>query len=122
MHLCPVFQVRYDFTYDQESKLAVPVCGNIQQAFPFPGVFLWENFVSEKEEKELVTQMDQNIWRESQSGRRKQVCHVVICELLIYYHYGSPQYSTRKPEYNTSKFPSRHLIQPATSFPGLVCF
>ncbi|XP_053473956.1 alpha-ketoglutarate-dependent dioxygenase alkB homolog 4 [Ictalurus furcatus] len=62
----------YDFTYDQESKLAVPVGGNIQQAFPFPGVFLWENFVSEEEERELVAQMDQNIWRESQSGRRKQ--------------------------------------------------
>ncbi|XP_058238617.1 alpha-ketoglutarate-dependent dioxygenase alkB homolog 4 [Hemibagrus wyckioides] len=64
--------VHYDFTYDQESKLAVPNAGNVHQAFPFPGVFLWENFVSEDEEKELVAKMDQDVWRESQSGRRKQ--------------------------------------------------
>ncbi|KAI5608390.1 alpha-ketoglutarate-dependent dioxygenase alkB-like 4 isoform 1, partial [Silurus asotus] len=64
--------VHYDFVYNQESELAVPVAGNIQEAFPFPGVFLLENFVSEDEERELVASMDQEIWRESQSGRRKQ--------------------------------------------------
>ncbi|XP_076867248.1 alpha-ketoglutarate-dependent dioxygenase alkB homolog 4 [Brachyhypopomus gauderio] len=64
--------VHYDFRYDPESNLAVPCEGNVQCSFPFPGVFLWENFVSESEEKELVTKMDQDVWRASQSGRNKQ--------------------------------------------------
>lgn len=42
-------------------------------SFPFPGVFLWENFISEEEEKELISNMDQDVWNQSQSGRRKQV-------------------------------------------------
>lgn len=73
MYFLSVFQVHYDFIYDQEFKSAVPLSGNLQQAFPFPGVFLWENFVSEDEERQLVTKMDQDVWKESQSGRRKQV-------------------------------------------------
>ncbi|KAM9441190.1 alpha-ketoglutarate-dependent dioxygenase alkB homolog 4 [Clarias gariepinus] len=64
--------VQYDFIYDQKSELAVPVSGNTYKAFSFPGLFLWEDFVSEDEEKELVAKMDQDVWRESQSGRRKQ--------------------------------------------------
>lgn len=73
MYLQSLFQVHYDFTYDQESNLAVPDRANVQEAFPFPGVFLWENFVTEDEERELVAKMDRDIWKESQSGRRKQV-------------------------------------------------
>lgn len=42
-------------------------------SFPFPGIFLWENFLSEEEEKELVSSMDHDVWNLSQSGRRKQV-------------------------------------------------
>lgn len=45
----------------------------VEESFPVPGVFLWENFVTEEEEMELVSKMDEDIWRESQSGRRKQV-------------------------------------------------
>ncbi|XP_036435776.1 alpha-ketoglutarate-dependent dioxygenase alkB homolog 4 [Colossoma macropomum] len=71
-HLLSTTQsIHYDFTYDPESKLAVPDDGD-GQSFPFSGVFLWENFVSEDEERELVAKMDEEIWRESQSGRRKQ--------------------------------------------------
>ncbi|XP_063812132.1 alpha-ketoglutarate-dependent dioxygenase alkB homolog 4-like isoform X1 [Pseudophryne corroboree] len=40
--------------------------------FPFPGVSLIEDFVTEDEEKEMVHAMDQDEWRISQSGRRKQ--------------------------------------------------
>ncbi|XP_040279464.1 alpha-ketoglutarate-dependent dioxygenase alkB homolog 4 [Bufo bufo] len=40
--------------------------------FPFPGVTLIEEFVTEDEEKDLVHAMDQDEWRLSQSGRRKQ--------------------------------------------------
>lgn len=60
------------FLYDPQSRLAV---GKDAQAasFPFSGVFLWENFISEEEEKELICAMDQDVWKESQSGRRKQV-------------------------------------------------
>lgn len=73
MYLHSLFQVQYDFIYDQKSELAVPVSGNTYKAFSFPGLFLWEDFVPEDEEKELVAKMDQDVWRESQSGRRKQV-------------------------------------------------
>ncbi|XP_075052841.1 alpha-ketoglutarate-dependent dioxygenase alkB homolog 4 [Mixophyes fleayi] len=40
--------------------------------FPFPGVSLIENFVTEDEEREMVHAMDQDEWKISQSGRRKQ--------------------------------------------------
>lgn len=60
------------FLYEPETKLAI--CKNATAAsFPFPGVFLWENFISEDEEQELIRMMDQDVWNESQSGRRKQV-------------------------------------------------
>lgn len=41
--------------------------------FPFPGVSLIKDFVSAEEEAELVRLMDQDDWKLSQSGRRKQV-------------------------------------------------
>ncbi|XP_073523857.1 alpha-ketoglutarate-dependent dioxygenase alkB homolog 4 [Phyllobates terribilis] len=40
--------------------------------FPFPGVTLIEEFVTENEERDMVQVMDQDEWRLSQSGRRKQ--------------------------------------------------
>lgn len=62
----------HHFLYEPELKLAV--CKDGQgTSFPFPGVFLWENFISEEEEMELVGSMDQDVWNPSQSGRRKQV-------------------------------------------------
>ncbi|KAM4760594.1 alpha-ketoglutarate-dependent dioxygenase alkB homolog 4 isoform 1-T1 [Cyanocitta cristata] len=41
-------------------------------AFPFPGVFLVEEFISEEEECEIVELMDRDDWKPSQSGRKKQ--------------------------------------------------
>ncbi|NXD25955.1 ALKB4 dioxygenase, partial [Spelaeornis formosus] len=41
-------------------------------AFPFPGVFLVEEFISEDEECEIVELMDRDDWKLSQSGRKKQ--------------------------------------------------
>ncbi|XP_010145948.1 PREDICTED: alpha-ketoglutarate-dependent dioxygenase alkB homolog 4, partial [Eurypyga helias] len=41
-------------------------------AFPFPGVFLTEEFISEDEESEIVELMDRDDWKPSQSGRKKQ--------------------------------------------------
>lgn len=65
--------IHYDFIYDPVLKSAVrEEEGSTPQCFEFPGVLLWENFVSEDEERELVSRMDQDVWRESQSGRRKQ--------------------------------------------------
>lgn len=65
-------KVVHRFLYDPDSKHAV--CKDATAAsFPFPGVFLWENFISEEEEKKLISAMDQEVWNESQSGRRKQV-------------------------------------------------
>ncbi|XP_075706927.1 alpha-ketoglutarate-dependent dioxygenase alkB homolog 4 [Rhinoderma darwinii] len=40
--------------------------------FPFPGVTLIKEFVTEDEERAMVHAMDQDHWRLSQSGRRKQ--------------------------------------------------
>ncbi|XP_010731869.3 alpha-ketoglutarate-dependent dioxygenase alkB homolog 4 [Larimichthys crocea] len=61
----------HHFLYDPETRLAA--CKDATAAsFLFPGVFLWENFISEEEEEELISSMDQDVWTESQSGRRKQ--------------------------------------------------
>ncbi|XP_054611221.1 alpha-ketoglutarate-dependent dioxygenase alkB homolog 4 isoform X1 [Dunckerocampus dactyliophorus] len=59
------------FFYDPERKLAVRNDAE-PSFFPFPGVFLWENFLSEEEETELISSMDQDVWNPSQSGRKKQ--------------------------------------------------
>lgn len=66
------FKAVHHFRYDPGTRLAT--CRDAKAAsFPFPGVFLWENFISEEEEKELINTMDQDVWNQSQSGRRKQV-------------------------------------------------
>ncbi|XP_006641020.2 alpha-ketoglutarate-dependent dioxygenase alkB homolog 4 [Lepisosteus oculatus] len=68
-----VQQPRRVFVYEPSSGLAVRAeAPGVQESFPFPGVLLWENFVSEAEEQELVSAMDRDAWRDSQSGRRKQ--------------------------------------------------
>ncbi|XP_017275345.1 alpha-ketoglutarate-dependent dioxygenase alkB homolog 4 [Kryptolebias marmoratus] len=64
-------KVVHHFLYNPETRLAVCKDGE-GTSFPFPGVFLWENFISEEEEKELISSMDQDVWNLSQSGRRKQ--------------------------------------------------
>ncbi|XP_068457199.1 alpha-ketoglutarate-dependent dioxygenase alkB homolog 4 [Clinocottus analis] len=64
-------KIVHHFLYDPETRLAF--CKEAEAAsFPFPGVFLRENFISEEEEKKLTSTMDQDLWNESQSGRRKQ--------------------------------------------------
>ncbi|XP_041656518.1 alpha-ketoglutarate-dependent dioxygenase alkB homolog 4 [Cheilinus undulatus] len=64
-------KVVHRFLYNPDAKLAVHQNAE-SLSFPFPGVFLWENFISEEEEKELISRFDQDVWNESQSGRRKQ--------------------------------------------------
>ncbi|XP_030318312.1 alpha-ketoglutarate-dependent dioxygenase alkB homolog 4 isoform X1 [Calypte anna] len=63
-----------NFTYCPATGLAI---GNEHSefagwAFPFPGVFLAEEFISQDEESEIVELMDQDDWKPSQSGRKKQ--------------------------------------------------
>uniref|UniRef100_A0A7M4EDV6 AlkB homolog 4, lysine demethylase n=1 Tax=Crocodylus porosus TaxID=8502 RepID=A0A7M4EDV6_CROPO len=62
------------FTYRPARGLAVgdPHTAAAGWAFPFPGVLLLEDFLSRAEEAELVRAMDQDPWKPSQSGRRKQ--------------------------------------------------
>ncbi|KAJ8275739.1 hypothetical protein COCON_G00074910 [Conger conger] len=60
------------FKYEPSSGLAVRNEGGVHESFPFPGVLLWENFISEEEERDLINSMDQDAWKESQSGRKKQ--------------------------------------------------
>ncbi|XP_038146303.1 alpha-ketoglutarate-dependent dioxygenase alkB homolog 4 isoform X2 [Cyprinodon tularosa] len=61
----------HHFIYNLEQRIAECKDGE-GASFPFPGVFLWEDFITEEEEKELVGHMDQDVWNPSQSGRRKQ--------------------------------------------------
>ncbi|XP_054857375.1 alpha-ketoglutarate-dependent dioxygenase alkB homolog 4 [Eublepharis macularius] len=70
----PPPQKRENFVYCPLTGLAV---GEEQSefanwAFPFPGIFLLEDFISLEEESKMVELMDQNAWKLSQSGRRKQ--------------------------------------------------
>ena len=60
------------------SSLVVPdhLIGN--EDIPFGGVTIVKNFISEKEEAELVSLIDSVQWAESQSGRRKQVRQLTV--------------------------------------------
>ncbi|XP_044077684.1 alpha-ketoglutarate-dependent dioxygenase alkB homolog 4 [Siniperca chuatsi] len=64
-------KIVHHFRYDPETRHAIHKDAKAV-SFPFPGVFLWEDFISEEEEKKLTSTMDQDMWNESQSGRRKQ--------------------------------------------------
>ncbi|XP_034033701.1 alpha-ketoglutarate-dependent dioxygenase alkB homolog 4 [Thalassophryne amazonica] len=64
-------KVVHHFIYDPVTRTAIREDAE-PSSFPFPGVFLWENFISEEEEMELISTMDQDLWIQSQSGRRKQ--------------------------------------------------
>uniref|UniRef100_A0A8C3PG54 AlkB homolog 4, lysine demethylase n=1 Tax=Chrysemys picta bellii TaxID=8478 RepID=A0A8C3PG54_CHRPI len=74
--LCPFLflQEKGNFTYCPAAGLAVGnECSEFAGwAFPFPGVFLLEEFINQDEESEMVQLMDQDDWKLSQSGRRKQ--------------------------------------------------
>lgn len=69
---CFSLKIVHHFLYDPETRLAISKEAEAA-SFPFPGVFLRENFISEEEENKLMSTMDQDLWNESQSGRRKQV-------------------------------------------------
>uniref|UniRef100_A0A671S4F4 AlkB homolog 4, lysine demthylase n=1 Tax=Sinocyclocheilus anshuiensis TaxID=1608454 RepID=A0A671S4F4_9TELE len=45
-----------------------------QQSFTFSGILLWENFVSEDEERELITRMDQDDFGPKVSFKKRRVC------------------------------------------------
>ncbi|KAF7206841.1 alpha-ketoglutarate-dependent dioxygenase alkB homolog 4 [Nothobranchius furzeri] len=64
-------KIVHHFLYNAKTGLAVSE-DEEGSSFPFSGVFLWENFISEEEERELISVMDQDVWHPSQSGRRKQ--------------------------------------------------
>ncbi|XP_047462182.1 alpha-ketoglutarate-dependent dioxygenase alkB homolog 4 [Mugil cephalus] len=64
-------KVVHHFVYNPETRQADGE-GAEAPSFPFPGVFLWEDFISEEEEKELISTIDKDAWNQSQSGRRKQ--------------------------------------------------
>ncbi|CAM5165229.1 unnamed protein product [Eretmochelys imbricata] len=70
----PPPQEKGNFTYCPAAGLAVGnECSEFAGwAFPFPGIFLLEEFINQDEESEMVQLMDQDDWKLSQSGRRKQ--------------------------------------------------
>uniref|UniRef100_A0A8D0L7U4 AlkB homolog 4, lysine demethylase n=1 Tax=Sphenodon punctatus TaxID=8508 RepID=A0A8D0L7U4_SPHPU len=70
----PPPQKNDNFVYCPATGLAVgePHSEFAGWAFPFPGVFLLEDFINEDEESKMVQLMDRDDWKLSQSGRRKQ--------------------------------------------------
>ncbi|XP_053562227.1 alpha-ketoglutarate-dependent dioxygenase alkB homolog 4 [Bombina bombina] len=65
---------RKSFIYNPADGVAVGIKNTESDGywFPFPGVCLIPDFVTEEEEKEMVNLMDKDEWKLSQSGRRKQ--------------------------------------------------
>ncbi|KAM3935552.1 alpha-ketoglutarate-dependent dioxygenase alkB homolog 4 [Leptodactylus fuscus] len=65
---------RKSFVYIPEEGVAKGVEQTVAAGwcFPFQGVSLIKEFVTEDEERDMVHVMDQDEWRLSQSGRRKQ--------------------------------------------------
>ncbi|XP_053312802.1 alpha-ketoglutarate-dependent dioxygenase alkB homolog 4 [Spea bombifrons] len=64
----------HSFIYSPNKGMALGI-ENTDSAgwwIPFPGVCLIQDFVTQEEEKEMVHLMDQEEWKPSQSGRRKQ--------------------------------------------------
>ena len=47
---------------------------------PFEGVTVVKEFVSREEEEKIIEVIDQSVWAEYQSGRKKQVCFVYILD------------------------------------------
>ncbi|KAM4699102.1 alpha-ketoglutarate-dependent dioxygenase alkB homolog 4 [Discoglossus pictus] len=70
----PVPQKTKSFKYNPAEGVAIgePNTDTAGWMFPFQGVCLIPNFVMVDEEREMVHLMDQEEWRQSQSGRRKQ--------------------------------------------------
>lgn len=70
----PVTRQKKTFTFNPKESVALGLESTEFSgwAFPFPGVYLIQDFVTENEERELVCLMDQDEWKSSQSGRRKQ--------------------------------------------------
>ncbi|XP_028322955.1 alpha-ketoglutarate-dependent dioxygenase alkB homolog 4 [Gouania willdenowi] len=65
-------EVVHHFHYNPEMRVATCKNATAAASFPYPGVFLWLNFISEEEEDELLKSMDKDVWIQSQSGRKKQ--------------------------------------------------
>ncbi|CAF1623388.1 unnamed protein product, partial [Didymodactylos carnosus] len=67
--------VRIDF-YENNSKCPHKVenehTNDPSNVFPIDGIYLIADFIDEKEETELVNEIDQDLWIPSQSGRLKQ--------------------------------------------------
>lgn len=43
-----------------------------------PGLLLISNFITKEEEEQLMEMIDKVDWAQSQSGRRKQVCVLIL--------------------------------------------
>lgn len=67
------------------------LCSNALKYFDFKGVKIVENFISIKEENELINQIQKTPFVQSQSGRNKQVRYTGIqlklLNLYIFFHF-----------------------------------
>lgn len=63
----------HTFMYNQATRRAELLLNDgTVLYFDFPGIEVFESFLSSTEEEELVAQIDTSPWKNSQSGRRKQ--------------------------------------------------
>ncbi|VDN96032.1 unnamed protein product [Rodentolepis nana] len=72
-------------------------CENHSNGFILDGVIVLDNFISEREENDLLNKIEESIWVESQSGRRKQDYGVKVNfkkKTIKFKHFtGLPNYS-----------------------------
>lgn len=66
------------FVYSDSLKMAISKLWNEETkqyclcGFKFPGVILQKNFINEEDQSFLISQFDNETWKQSQSGRNKQ--------------------------------------------------
>ncbi|XP_055462589.1 alpha-ketoglutarate-dependent dioxygenase alkB homolog 4 isoform X1 [Psammomys obesus] len=108
-------QKKYHFLYCPDTGWAMGAEDSDFEgwAFPFPGVTLIKGFVTPEEEAEMVRLMDNDPWKLSQSGRRKQ-------------DYG-PKVNFRKQKLRMAGFQglprfSQKVVQRMGLYPGLEDF
>lgn len=58
------------------------LCENHSNGFILDGVTVLDKFITEEEEYKLLNRIEESVWIDSQSGRRKQVCKITFILIL----------------------------------------
>jgi hypothetical protein len=73
---CP--QLNFRSTIDEVATASRQTHEPMTDLFNLSGISLIEDFLTEQEEADIVSRIDNNEWMLSQSGRRKQVCEQLL--------------------------------------------